>query len=155
MLEGALSRQFYVMDGISLIGTQGKRPAKKTTRQDSLFTSKHVEFGMKHFLVFTSHVFAPDCWQCNCVVSIKLFYYFSTPVPSDERSVLTQGRRSLHLRPSATPPVMEQRRDTDIRRGKVLSVVCCSKTRQLKCHQRDMEFSDFLIWEKKSCCWGF
>ena len=61
-LEGPLSRKFYVMDGIYLIGTQGKQPATKTTRQDSLFTGKHAEFGMRHFLVFALHVFAPDCW---------------------------------------------------------------------------------------------
>ena len=50
-------------------------------------------------------------------------------VSSDGRSVLQQGKRSLHLHSSATLPVTEQRRDTDIRRGKVLSVVCCNKTR--------------------------
>ena len=44
---------------------------------------------------------------------------------------------------------MEQRRYREIRRGKVLSVVCCNKTGWLKCHQRDVEFSEFLIWEKK------
>ena len=31
---------------ICLIGTQGNEPATKTTRQDSLFTSKHSEIGM-------------------------------------------------------------------------------------------------------------
>ena len=36
-----------VMDGICLIGTQGKQPAAKTTRQDSLFTGKHPEFAMR------------------------------------------------------------------------------------------------------------
>ncbi|XP_015749378.1 PREDICTED: uncharacterized protein LOC107329155 [Acropora digitifera] len=36
-------------------------------------------------------------------------------VSSNGRSVLKQGKRQLHLHPSATPPVMEQRRDTDIR----------------------------------------
>ena len=60
----------------------------------------------------------------NCFI-----FCFSNPVPSDGESVLTQGRRSLHLHPSATPPVMKQRRDTDIRRGKVSSLVCCNKTR--------------------------
>ena len=62
MLEGALSHKFYVLDGICLIGTQGKQPATKTTKQYSLFTGTHAEFGMRHFLVFVSHVFAPDCW---------------------------------------------------------------------------------------------
>ena len=36
------------MDGICLIGTQGKQPATKTMRQDSLFTGKLAEFGMRH-----------------------------------------------------------------------------------------------------------
>ena len=35
------------MDDICLIGTQGKQPATKTTRQDSLFTSKHSEIAMR------------------------------------------------------------------------------------------------------------
>ena len=35
------------MDDICLIGTQGKQPATKTTRQDSLFTSKQSEFAMR------------------------------------------------------------------------------------------------------------
>ena len=34
------------MDDVSLIGTQGKQPATKTTREDSLFTSKHSEIAM-------------------------------------------------------------------------------------------------------------
>ena len=34
------------MDGICLIGTQGKQPATKT-RQDSLFTSKHSEIATR------------------------------------------------------------------------------------------------------------
>ena len=46
-LEGALSRQIYVMDDICLIGTQGKQTATKTTRQDSLFTGKHREIAMR------------------------------------------------------------------------------------------------------------
>ena len=37
---------FYVMDDICLIGTQGKQPTTKTTRQDSLFTSKHSEIAL-------------------------------------------------------------------------------------------------------------
>ena len=41
------------MDGICLIGTQGKQPATTTTRHDSLFTGKHAEFAMRHFLVLT------------------------------------------------------------------------------------------------------
>ncbi|XP_015764103.1 PREDICTED: D-inositol 3-phosphate glycosyltransferase-like [Acropora digitifera] len=47
---------------------------------------------------------------------------------SEGRSVLKQGKRPLHLPLIATLPVMEQRRDTHIRRGKVSSVVCCNKT---------------------------
>ena len=35
------------MDGICLIGTQGKQPATKTTRQDSLFTGKQSEFALR------------------------------------------------------------------------------------------------------------
>ena len=42
----ALSRWFYVMYDISLIGTQGKQPATKT-RQDSLFTSKRSEAALR------------------------------------------------------------------------------------------------------------
>ncbi|XP_067023496.1 uncharacterized protein [Acropora muricata] len=37
-------------------------------------------------------------------------------ISSDGRSVLKQERRPSHLHPSATPPVMEQRHDIDIRR---------------------------------------
>ncbi|XP_067023482.1 uncharacterized protein [Acropora muricata] len=43
----------------------------------------------------------------------------NTDVPensSEGQSAEKQGRRPLHLHPSATPPVMEQRRDTDTRR---------------------------------------
>ena len=46
-LEGALSLYFYVMDDICLIGTQGKQPATKTMRQDSLFTGKRSEIAMR------------------------------------------------------------------------------------------------------------
>ena len=35
------------MDGICLIGTQGKQPATKTTRQDSLFTGNHSEIAVR------------------------------------------------------------------------------------------------------------
>ena len=35
------------MDDICLIGTQGKQPATKTTRKDSLFTGKHSEIDMR------------------------------------------------------------------------------------------------------------
>ena len=35
------------MDDICLIGTRGKQPAIKTTRQDSLFTGKHSEIAMR------------------------------------------------------------------------------------------------------------
>ena len=45
-LEGGLSRWCYVMDDICLIGTHGKQPATKTTRQDLLFTGKHSEIAM-------------------------------------------------------------------------------------------------------------
>ncbi|XP_015770110.1 PREDICTED: uncharacterized protein LOC107348570 [Acropora digitifera] len=38
-------------------------------------------------------------------------------ISSEGRSVQKQGRRPLHLHPNSTPPVMEQRHDTDIRRG--------------------------------------
>ena len=35
------------MDDICLIGIQGKQPATKTARQDSLFTGKHSEMSMR------------------------------------------------------------------------------------------------------------
>ena len=35
------------MDDICLIGTQGKQPATKTMRQDSLFTGKRSEIAMR------------------------------------------------------------------------------------------------------------
>ena len=35
------------MDDICLIGTQGKQPATKTTRQDSLFKGKRCEIAMR------------------------------------------------------------------------------------------------------------
>ena len=43
---GLFHVKYYVMDDISLIGTQGKQPAAKT-RQDSLFASKGSEAVMR------------------------------------------------------------------------------------------------------------
>ena len=71
------------MDGICLIGTQGKQPAGKTTRQDSLFTGKHAEFAMRHFLVFVLHVFATDIAGSaimlssltNCLIIFQLHFH--------------------------------------------------------------------------------
>ena len=35
------------MDGIFLIGTQGKQPATKTMKQDSLFTGEHSDLAIR------------------------------------------------------------------------------------------------------------
>ncbi|XP_015748178.1 PREDICTED: uncharacterized protein LOC107327971 [Acropora digitifera] len=55
----------------------------------------------------------------------------STDVPeisSEGRSLLKQERRPLLLHAKALPPIKEQRRDTDTRRGKASSVACYNKT---------------------------
>ncbi|XP_015764073.1 PREDICTED: uncharacterized protein LOC107343052 isoform X8 [Acropora digitifera] len=78
-------------------GTQGKQPATKT-RQDSLFTSKHSEIATR---------------SESCLEPTQSGNFYA--VSSEGRSV-KQRRRSLYLHPSITPPVKEQRHDTDIRR---------------------------------------
>ncbi|XP_015771821.1 PREDICTED: uncharacterized protein LOC107350108 isoform X1 [Acropora digitifera] len=78
-------------------GTQGKQPATKTTRQDSLFTGKDSEFAMRFK---------------TCVEPTQSGIFYA--VSSEGQSVEKQGRRPLHLPPSAKPPVKEQRIDTDI-----------------------------------------
>ncbi|XP_015767989.1 PREDICTED: uncharacterized protein LOC107346689 isoform X2 [Acropora digitifera] len=125
-------------------GTQGKQPATKTVRQHSLFTSKQSEFAMRSetcveptqsgffYAVPDQAVAAVNLGQQGpSSVSESVSYPDATTiqpivgdavssgrenVSSDRRSVLEQERRPSHLHPSATPPVMEQRHDTDIRR---------------------------------------
>ncbi|XP_015764074.1 PREDICTED: uncharacterized protein LOC107343052 isoform X9 [Acropora digitifera] len=93
-------------------GTQGKQPATKTTRQDSLFTSKHSEIAMR---------------SETCVEPTQSGISYA--VSSEGQSVKKQERRSLHLHPRALPPVKKQRRDTGIRRAMVqcLASLCCFK----------------------------
>ncbi|XP_044171256.1 uncharacterized protein LOC114961641 isoform X2 [Acropora millepora] len=76
-------------------GTQGKQHTTTTRvgEQDSPLTSKHLE------TTLLSDAFVEP-----------------SQASSERRSVLKQGRRPIHLHPSATPPVKKQRRDTDIRR---------------------------------------
>ncbi|XP_015764082.1 PREDICTED: uncharacterized protein LOC107343052 isoform X16 [Acropora digitifera] len=74
-------------------GTQGKQPATKTTRQDSLFTSKHSEIAMR---------------SETCVEPTQSGISYA-----ERQSTEKEGKRPSHVHLSLSPPGKKQRRDID------------------------------------------